>query len=86
MCDEAGKISNLQQFGAHLGDGVKYTLLGAFIYIYLNRPIYLATFFSTRSGRTARQSAAPSVPKHVFPCKEVPFGGVLLMLYHFGGF
>ena len=27
------------------------------------------------SGRTARQIAAPSVPRHQFPCKKVPFGG-----------
>ena len=28
--DDAGKVSNLQPFGGHLGDGVKYTLLAAF--------------------------------------------------------
>ena len=54
--------------GGRLGDGVKYTLLGALSY-------FLPTFFSTRSCRMARQTAAPSVPKHVFPCKEVPIGG-----------
>ena len=29
---EAGKVSNLQNFGGRQGDEVKYTLLGGFIY------------------------------------------------------
>ena len=73
MSDEAGKVSRLQPFGGRLGDGVKYTLLGAFKIIFNVFP----TFFSTRSGRMARQTAAPSVPKNVFPCKEVPFWGLV---------
>ena len=59
--------------GGCLGDGVKYTLHGAFLFIYLR------TFFSTRTGRTARQIAAPSYLKHVLPCNEVPVGGQLIL-------
>ena len=68
--DEAGEVSNFQPFRGRLGDRVKYTLFGA---LKKNLP----TFFSTRSGRTARQTAAPRVLKHVFSCREVPFGGLL---------
>ena len=51
MSYEAGKVSHLQPIRGHLGDGVKYTVgrLGAF----------LPTFFSMRSGRTARQTGDP---------------------------
>ena len=51
-----------------MGDGMKYTLLGGLM-------VFLPTYFSTRPGRTARQTDAPIVLKHVFPCKEVPSGG-----------
>ena len=50
------------------------------------------TSTSTSRGAKSRvaielkiQTAAPSVLKHVFPCKEVLFA-VLLILYHFGSF
>ena len=70
----------MQPFGGRLGDGVKYALLGAFVLF-----IILSTFFSTRTGRTAHQTAVPSVPKHLLPCKEVPFGGLVDIL-PLGGF
>ena len=74
-----GKVPHLQPFGGRLSDVVKYTPLG----------VLLATFFSTRLGRTARQTAAPSILKHVFPaCKEVSFGGLvdtLPFFWNFGG-
>ena len=73
MTDEAGKVSHLQPFGGGLGDGMKHKLGFIFIFILF----FLPTFFSTRTGRTARQTAAPSVPKHVFPYKERPFGGLV---------
>ena len=53
-----------------MGDRVKYALSGL-------SKIILPTFFSTRLSRTVRQSAAHGDPKHVFPCKEVPFGGLV---------
>ena len=31
VSEEADKVYHLQPFGGHLGDGVKYTLLGAFL-------------------------------------------------------
>ena len=51
-------------------------LFGDFFILFL----FLPTFFYTRSGRTARQTAAPSVLTHEFPCKEVPFGGPVEIL------
>ena len=71
VSDEAGKVSNFQPFGGGLGDGVKYILLGAVLFI------YLPTSSSMRTGRTARQTAAPSLLKYVFPCREGPFGGLV---------
>ena len=49
VSDEEGKVSHLPPLGSRLGNGVKYTLLGAFV------SLFLQTFFSTRTGRTARQ-------------------------------
>ena len=60
-----------------MGDGVKYTILGFF-------NLFFTTFFSTRSGSTARQAAAPSVLKIVLPCEEVPFGGLVDTLLFLG--
>ena len=44
---------------------------------YLDLIYFSPTFFSTRTGRAARQIAVPSDPIHVFPCKEVSFGGLV---------
>ena len=45
--------------------------------IYTTWDFLLPTFFSTRTGHTSRQTAALSVPKHMFTCKEVPFWGLV---------
>ena len=37
----------------------------------------LISFAYPRTQLAARQIAAPSYPKQVFPCKEVPFGGLV---------
>ena len=57
---------------------MNYTLLGAFLVI------FFTDFFSTRSGHTARQTAAPSILKHEFLYKEVPFGGLVDTLPFWG--
>ena len=60
--------------------GEIYSTWGFLYFLYL----FLPTFFSTPSGRTARQTAEPSVPKHAFPCKEVPFVGLVGTLPFWG--
>ena len=75
---EASKVSHLQTFVVVWG-WMKCAQLWGF------SVLFLPSFVSTRTGRTAHQTAAPSILKHVFPCKKVPSGGLVDDTLPFGG-
>ena len=59
----------MQPFGGCTRDGVKYALLGG-ITFFIDFLLHGLMSHSAPSHRA-------SVPKHVFPCKEVPSGGLV---------
>ena len=54
--DEAGKVSNLRPFGGRLGDGVKFTLIGPFLFFFY----FLKKFFTDFLLHALRSHGAPN--------------------------